>query len=336
MLFISNGVIFNKTERCCLIELLYTRKYKINFLLSFIFSFLFAVIAAGILSQLPDGSTLAHDLKALAGVSVFIISNFYLTRKYRRRKKILLTPFPSHWIEILEKYVPFYSLLNENDKIIFQKKIQLFLGGVLITGVGMEIDDVTRVLVGAGAAIPVFKVMDWEYVLITDVFVCPDNFNKYFPMGCRENDIMGLVVHNKSAVYLTRESLLRGFSKTDGNNTGIHEFMHKIDEGSGDIDGVLPVPFLSRRERTEWLKMIDNEMLKLKKGSSLFHPYALKNRAEFIAVAAEFFFERPLEMKENHPALHCAMEKIFRQNFSTSTGMKTMSTIKIKMPSRKI
>jgi hypothetical protein len=311
-----------------LTELLYTRRYKINFVSSFIISFFFAVIAAGILSKLPDGSYLAHDLKAFTGVSVFIISNLYFTRKYRRRRKVLLTPFPSHWIEILEKHVPFYSLLNENDKIIFQKKIQLFLSGVLITGVGMEIDDVTRVLIGAGAAIPVFKVTDWEYVLITDVFVCPDNFNRYFPLIDSETDVMGLVVHNKSAVYLSKESLLRGFAKTDGNNTGIHEFMHKIDEGSGDIDGILPPPFLSRKERLEWLKIIDSEMERLKHGDSLLHPYALTNRAEFIAVAAEVFFEKPLEMKKCHPVLYRAMEKIFRQNLSATAGLETKSMFK--------
>jgi Mlc titration factor MtfA (ptsG expression regulator) len=308
-----------------LTELLYTRRYKINFVSSFIISFFFAVIAAGILSKLPDGSYLAHDLKAFTGVSVFIISNLYFTRKYRRRRKVLLTPFPSHWIEILEKHVPFFSLLNENDKIIFQKKIQLFLSGVLITGVGMEIDDVTRVLIGAGAAIPVFKVTDWEYVSITDVFVCPDSFNRYFPLINTETDVMGLVVHNKSAVYLSKESLLRGFSKTDGNNTGIHEFMHKIDEGSGDIDGILPPPFLSRKERLEWLEIIDSEMERLNHGDSLLHPYALTNRAEFIAVAAEFFFEKPLEMKKRHPVLYRAMEKIFRQNLSSASGLKVKS-----------
>jgi hypothetical protein len=317
-----------------LTELLYTRRYKINFVSSFIISFFFAVIAAGILSKLPDGSYLAHDLKAFTGVSVFIISNLYFTRKYRRRRKVLLTPFPSHWIEILEKHVPFYSLLNENDKIIFQKKIQLFLSGVLITGVGMEIDDVTRVLIGAGAAIPVFKVTDWEYVLITDVFVCPDNFNRYFPLIDTETDVMGLVVHNKSAVYLSKESLLRGFAKTDGNNTGIHEFMHKIDEGSGDIDGILPPPFLSRKERLEWLKIIDSEMERLKYGDSLLHPYALTNRAEFIAVAAEVFFEKPLEMKKYHPVLYRAMEKIFRQNLSATAGLETKSMFKKRSPGK--
>jgi Mlc titration factor MtfA (ptsG expression regulator) len=187
---------------------------------------------------------------------------------------------------------------------------------VLITGVNMEIDDITRVLVAAGAVIPVFKVLDWEYTMITDVFVCPDNFHEHFPIKIRETNIEGLVVHNKTTVYLSKESMLRGFSKTDGNNTAIHEFMHKIDEGSGDIDGILPPPFLSKKNRLRWLNIIDMEMDRLKKKDSLLHPYALTNRAEFIAVAAEFFFERPVEMKKMHPELYGFMEKIFRQNLS--------------------
>jgi hypothetical protein len=309
-------------------ELLYTRRYKVNFIFSFSISFLLAVAAAGIMSELPDGSKLAYDLRSVVGASVFILSNFYFTKKYRKRRKILLTEFPPGWIDILEEYVPFYSLLNKKDKYVFQKKIQLFLGGVLITGVDMEIDDITRVLVAAGAVIPVFKVFDWEYTLITDVFVCPDNFNEHFPITYKEQNIVGLVVHNKSAVYLTKESLFRGFSKTDGNNTGIHEFMHKIDEGSGDIDGILPPPFLSKKERSKWLQIVDHEMDRIKKSDSLLHPYALTNRAEFIAVAAEFFFERPLEMKEHHPGLFRVMEKVFRQDLSAAAREEARSMFK--------
>ena len=309
-------------------ELLYTRRYKLNLLFSIIVSFMLAVVTAGIISHLPNGIHLAYDLKGLAGASVFLLSNLYFTRKYRRRRKILHTDFPEEWVEILEKYVPFYSFLNEEDKYVFRKKIQLFLCGVRLTGIGMEIDDVTRVLVGAGAAIPVFKVPDWEYIMITDIFVCPGRFNDYFDLSYSESDILGMVVHNSSAVYLSKESMLRGFSKTDGNNTCIHEFMHKIDEGSGDIDGILPPPFLSRKERTEWLKIIDSEMERLKNGDSLLHPYALTNRAEFIAVAAEFFFERPREMKRQHPKLYSNMEKIFRQDLAAAAGTEVRSMIK--------
>jgi len=298
-------------------ELLYTRRFKINFVLSFVLSFITAVIASGILSELPDGSKLSFNLKALIGVSFFLLSNLYFTRKYRNRRRIILTEFPAEWIEILEKHVPFYSLIDDNDKYIFRKKIQLFLGGVRITGVNMEIDDITRVLVASGAVIPVFKVLDWEYSMVTDVFVCPDNFSKYFPFKYSNTNIEGLTVKNKSAVYLTKESLFRGFSKTEGNNTGIHEFIHKIDEESGDVDGILPPLFLSKKERSMWLKIIDDEMVRLKKSDSLLHPYALTNRAEFIAVAAEFFFERPLEMKERHPKLYRFMKKLFKQNFSS-------------------
>lgn len=309
-------------------KLLFTRRYKLNLVFSLILSFLIAVTAAAIIAKLPDGNSLAYDLKGLTGASVFILSYLYFTRKYRRRRRVLLTEFPGEWIEILEKYVPFYSLLNENDKYIFRKKIQLFLSGVRLTGVGMEIDDVTRVLVGAGAAIPVFKVLDWEYTLITDIFVCPDRFNDYFDLKYSESNIMGLVVHNNSAVYLSKESMLRGFSKTDGNNTCIHEFMHKIDEGSGDIDGILPAPFLTKKERSHWLEIIDSEMERLKRGDSLLHSYALTNRAEFIAVAAEFFFERPREMKKRHPKLYGTMEKMFRQNLSAAAGNEARSMFK--------
>lgn len=305
-------------------RLLYTKRYKFNMIFSFFVSLLIGVTVSGILSELPDGNTLAHDLKAFTAVSFFFVSYLYFTRRYRKRRKILVTPFPAEWIEILEKNVPFYSLLNEEDRNIFQKKIQLFLGGVLITGIGVEIDDLTRVLVASGAVIPVFKVFDWEYTQVTDIFVCPDKFNEYFPVPRTKANILGMVIHNKSSVYLSRESLLRGFSKTDGSNAGIHEFMHKIDEGSGDIDGILPPPFLSKDERLKWLEIVDNEMKRVEMSDSILHPYSLNSRAEFTAVAVEFFFERPADLKERHPALYNIMKRIFRQNLISSTGSKAV------------
>jgi len=51
----------------------------------------------------------------------------------------------------------------------------------------------------------------------------------------------------------------------------------------------------------------------------------LKNRSEFIAVAAEYFFERPYDMKKKHPVLYHAMEKIFRQDLSAIAGVEAKS-----------
>ncbi|MEO5910629.1 MAG: zinc-dependent peptidase [Pelobium sp.] len=43
-------------------------------------------------------------------------------------------------------------------------------------------------------------------------------------------------------------------------------------------------------------------------------PYALTNEAEFLAVASEYFFEKPDAFQDKHPQLYDMMSKMFMQN----------------------
>ena len=58
----------------------------------------------------------------------------------------------------------------------------------------------------------------------------------------------------------------------------------------------------------------------MKNNKSDFKEYGLTSRAEFIAVAAEYFFEKPLEMKEKHASLYLMMEKMFRQDLASAVN----------------
>lgn len=309
-------------------ELLYTRRYKINKIVSFISAFAVAVVTAGIGSSHFAGLNMSYHMRALTGISVFFMSELYFTRKYRRRKVILHRPVPEGWDEALTIYVPYYRLLSEDDKFLFSKKIEFFLDGIVITGIDTKIDEVTRLLVGAAAVIPVFRQPEWEYDYLTDVFVCSDNLADNIELLNCCDDVLGLVVYNKSSIYLSREALVKNFMISDGNNVGIHEFIHKIDEVSGSIDGILPAPFLSKKEREKWLGVIDYEMSRLKRNDSDFKEYALRSRSEFIAVAAEYFFERPLEMKEKHFRLYAMMQKMFRQDLASAFSRETKNMFK--------
>jgi Mlc titration factor MtfA (ptsG expression regulator) len=47
------------------------------------------------------------------------------------------------------------------------------------------------------------------------------------------------------------------------------------------------------------------------KNRSDINPYGGTNQAEFLAVAAEYFFERPDLLKTKHPELYTMLEKMF-------------------------
>jgi Mlc titration factor MtfA (ptsG expression regulator) len=55
-------------------------------------------------------------------------------------------------------------------------------------------------------------------------------------------------------------------------------------------------------------------MHRIKDGKSDINPYALTNDAEFLAVASEYFFEKPEKFQQMHPELYEQLILIFRQN----------------------
>ncbi len=51
----------------------------------------------------------------------------------------------------------------------------------------------------------------------------------------------------------------------------------------------------------------------IKEGKSDIALYGATNKAEFFAVASEYFFSRPDLFRQEHPELYALMQQIFRQ-----------------------
>jgi Mlc titration factor MtfA (ptsG expression regulator) len=115
-------------------------------------------------------------------------------------------------------------------------------------------------------------------------------------------------------MLLSRAALVNGFSKQNGKeNTAIHEFVHLLDKADGATDGV-PESLISHEYAVPWLKMMHQEMHRIKANKSDIDPYALTNEAEFLAVASEYFFEKPVQFKTKHPELYELLSEIFVQH----------------------
>ncbi len=295
-------------------ELILTRRYKINYLFSLIFSMTAAVFTAlaspYLLRVLLPG---IENISALLAASVFVILHLAITGKYRRRKKILSVPFPAEWRDILSELVLFYKTLGEEDRYYFEKKVQIFLSEKEITGIGTEIDDRTRLLVASAAIIPVFRIDDWEYDTLGEILVYPDRFDEDYNYSGAGRDVLGMVVQNTSSLIISKKELFRGFRSAGGGNAAIHEFIHKMDGEDGVIDG-LPLMMLDREQLAQWREIRRSELEKLKSGSSVLDSYALTGEDEFLAVAGEYFFGHPEKIKEKSPELYNILKLIFRQD----------------------
>lgn len=252
-------------------------------------------------------------LLAIVPSVVFIFRSY---QKRRKRKLALAQAFPDNWKDLLESNVLFYQKLKPNQKAKFEKAIQTFLYDTAITGVGTTIDDTTRVLVAASAIIPIFGFPEWRYRNLQEVLIYPGRFNgdDYQQQG-EGRDTLGMVGSGVMGgkMILSKPALINGFRKnSDGHNTGIHEFVHLLDGSDGEFDGIPHL--LEQKYVLPWLGLMHREMKRIQKGESKLRPYGATNKAEFFAVASEFFFERPDELQLHYPKLYDLLKKIFQQD----------------------
>lgn len=255
-------------------------------------------------------------LLAIGTITCFSIFSTF-TSKYRKRNKLLNQPFPKSWQKILQDNVIFYNALQPSDKIRFEQNVQVFLAEKRITGIKTTINDKDRVLVAASAIIPIFGFKEWEYDNLGEVLIYPDRFSKSFDTEGHNRNVLGMVgtgVMN-GIMILSRKALLNGFSNAkDGHNTAIHEFVHLIDAQDGVFDGIPSL--LDKQYIVPWLDLMYKEIDKIKTNKSTINPYGATSEVEFLAVASEYFFEKPFVMKKRYPELYEMLTKIFHQDLT--------------------
>ena len=119
--------------------------------------------------------------------------------------------------------------------------------------------------------------------------------NVYNEVGTIENEILN--IHSKI------------LSKLPGSELIIAE--------DGSADGAPPLP--RRSMYLAWARILGREYAELvsdaEQGrSSLLDVYGATNPAEFFAVATEFFFEAPVQLRAKHPELYEELKLYYQQD----------------------
>jgi Mlc titration factor MtfA (ptsG expression regulator) len=245
-------------------------------------------------------------LLVYSGLSVYFWSK-------SKRKIAVSGPFPETYRAILAEQVPFYQQLDETNKTEFEKRVQLFLAAVKITGVKTTAEETDKILIAASAVIPIFNFPGWEYVTLREILLYPDSFDHDFQQEGGYRSVVGMVGHGalNNVMILSQNELRQAFiNKTGKDNTAIHEFVHLIDKTDGSIDGI-PEFILEKKYIIPWLQLMQKEIKLILENRSDINPYGATNEAEFFAVVSEYFFERPKLLKEKHPELYELLAKIF-------------------------
>ena len=232
----------------------------------------------------------------------------------RKKKPDYNSAIPKNCTALLAEHVPFYQQLDENNKKEFENRVRQFLLTVVITGINTNVDSLDRVLIAASAVIPIFNFPKWEYSNLNEVLLYPDCFDDEFRQEGTNRSIVGMVGHGplNNMMILSQLDLRQAFiNKTGKDNTAIHEFVHLLDKTDGSVDGI-PELLLDKKYITPWLQLMQKKIQAIIDDRSDIDPYGATNEAEFLAVASEYFFERPELLKQKHPDLYELLERIFR------------------------
>jgi hypothetical protein len=220
-------------------------------------------------------------------------------------------PFPKLWRQILTDRVQFYNRLTSQDKREFERKVHIFLLNVRIRGMQTEVTHEDKILIAAGAIIPIFRFSKWNYANLEEVQLFPDKF----PIPNSDKMANGLVGWGamEGKMMLSRKAVHNGFyDQSDNKNVVIHEFIHILDKQDGKIDGMMG-KVMNEVDIMPWLHLIKIKMDEIDFGVSSIRDYGAANQAEFLAVVSEFFFENPERLKSEHPGLYNALDSFYNQ-----------------------
>ncbi len=247
-------------------------------------------------------------------IVISIIASVYWLLFKRKPAPVDNPPLPPDYKNILGSGVRFYSRLNEEQKKQFEQKLEEFLSYVRISGVNTDVTDTDRVLVAAGAIIPIFGFPGWKYHNLREVLIYDDLFSQAdFRTTGQGRDVAGMVGDGPmtGVLILSKHELRQGFlNTTDKNNTAVHEFVHLLDKSDGATDGI-PENLLDKTEIMPWVKLMHRSIEDIRKNRSDINPYGASNETEFFAVVSEYFFERPELLAQKHPELYALLQEIF-------------------------
>lgn len=248
---------------------------------------------------------------------------FGLTR--RRRARLRAKPVPPEWESDLGSDVPYFGCLPPADRRELIGHVRVFLAEKRFEGAaGLEVTQNMRLSIAAQACTLLLHRDTDYYPGLRTIIVYPRGYiatvKRQLPGGVVVEGPEGRLGESwlRGSVVLSWDDAQAGArAPHDGHNVVFHEFAHQLDGESGDMEGAPALA--SADEYRAWSKVFQREFDALRadlaaRRPTLLNPYAATSPPEFFAVAVEFFFERPAELRARHPDLYQQMRLFFRQD----------------------
>jgi MtfA peptidase len=272
----------------------------------------------GVVPAYADHSDLPVFFKVLAFILVLITAPVLynwakdkLARRLAIRSAVAALQYNmARYDEVLNKYNGYYQGLPARLRLKFVERVVVFTTNKTFSCIGLEPDERMTILIGAAAVQISFGLNKFMLDFFDTIYIMQHEYN----YGGHQKPFEGHV--NSSGIYLSWDNFMKGFENyTDGDNLGIHEMAHALayvnfmagansDQDKGFI-----------RRFYDFSEVARPVFYEMQLGvPTLLNNYAATNYNEFWAVSVETFFEKPVQMKAEMPALYNALCGLLNQD----------------------
>jgi Mlc titration factor MtfA (ptsG expression regulator) len=236
-----------------------------------------------------------------------------------RRKQL-----PEDWESIVRRGVAYWNVLDEHERQRLAELAEFIVATKRWEAAnGFVLTDEVIVTISMEAAVLILGLDVSYFGKVTTMIVHPTTFS--IP-GPHATEIVGMVdegprpllgeAHHDRGPMLLAWDQVRSAARhrRRGRNVVWHEFAHKIDMLDGVVDGT---PLMQdRRALDRWIEVCaaEFELLRSGEGGHLIDQYGATDPGEFFAVTTEVFFDLPVELRADKPALYDVLSRFYRQD----------------------
>lgn len=236
---------------------------------------------------------------------------WYLRKKRRGTQQETEETRRTRWQGLLERDWPMWQRLGAAHRATLLDRLAHFLERIPFTGAhGLVVTEEMRVLIGAQACLLTLGNEDYPFDDLHGITVHRDEF---VVEESQEDEETGVVTEGyqtlsgqaieSERIVLSWKDVLEAMRRQDGYNVVIHEFTHFLEHTRPGGD---------RAARAALETCLEELRAAVDRGEeTLLDPYGAEDVTEFLAVAAEFFFERSLELRQQHPLLYVLLRDSF-------------------------
>jgi MtfA peptidase len=239
-----------------------------------------------------------------------------------RHARLRAQPLPAAWAGIVDEVLAAHPLAPEERERL-DGLVQIFLDDKDFEGLGgLEMTDRIRLTIAAHACLLLVGLdVDVPYPGLVAVRVYPSDYRLEGHRVVRDLavpvDSHRLGQSGPDSVVLAWSAVRQGIAvPDDGINLVFHEFAHQLDTQDGSADGA---PVLPAELYAPWARILGAAFEELERDvaanrRTVLDAYGATDPAEFFAVATETFFERPRQLRHEHPELYAILSGFYQQD----------------------